>query len=138
MTTASNSDTYFAASDLFTACLHHRLPVCQPLRPLTVPTMSCRAKLPDVAVGVRSAQLLAVSTRPDWWMRGFVAKHNKLKRADVAAFVVAPGPYRSPFQAPQHVNRSPQQLFGERFARPVAALEYRRAHPKAKTYLLLG
>ena len=68
----------------------------------------------------------------------FVAKHNKLKRADVAAFVVAPGPYRSPFQAPQHVNRSPQQLFGERFARPVAALEYRRAHPKAKTYLLLG
>jgi hypothetical protein len=66
----------------------------------------------------------------------FVDTHSKGARAETAAYVIAPGPYLSPFQAPQHCNRTPQQLFGERFAQPVSSIEYRRANPTAKAFLL--
>lgn len=66
----------------------------------------------------------------------FVEAHAKGSRAETPAYVIAPGPYVNPFQAPQHCNRTPQQLFGESFAQPVINIEYRRAHPQTKAFLL--
>jgi len=67
----------------------------------------------------------------------FLERHDKARRADVAGFVLAPGPYLTSFQAPTHVNRTPQQLFGEKFTAPFSAMQHRRANPRARTFLLI-
>jgi hypothetical protein len=68
----------------------------------------------------------------------FLSTHNKLKRADAVGYVVAPGPYLNGFQAPSHVNRSAEMLFGAVFARHVLASEHRRRNPKTQTFYVLG
>lgn len=60
----------------------------------------------------------------------FISMHKKPSRVATQAYIVPRGRYWHPYQAPDHVPRTPYQLFGDEFCQPLVEM----ARPKPELF----